>query len=90
MAKVKCSKCGKTKFVNPKAYEARLKKYGSLEAIEAQWACRECVNGSAVEKGESTSAERRKKVQQKVNRVIAESIPEYQEPSVQVEETPVE
>lgn len=38
----KCSKCKEDKFANPKAYESRLKKYGSLEKIETEWMCREC------------------------------------------------
>lgn len=43
---VKCSKCGLEKFVNPKAYEARLKKYGSVEKMQAEWVCRLCKKQS--------------------------------------------
>jgi hypothetical protein len=39
---VVCSKCKQKRFVNPKAFLARVKKYGSVEEIEKNWICREC------------------------------------------------
>jgi hypothetical protein len=39
---VVCSKCKQKRFVNPSALVSRLKKYGSIEAIEKSWICREC------------------------------------------------
>ena len=42
---VKCSKCGKKKFANGQAYEDRVKKYGSVEKMLAEWQCRECKKG---------------------------------------------
>jgi len=47
--KVKCSKCKKLKFVNPKALEVRIKKFGSIEEIEKKWICRECLKGQKKE-----------------------------------------
>ena len=46
MAKLEtqCSKCGKMKFANPKAYATRIAKFGSLEEIAKNWVCRECSN----------------------------------------------
>ena len=40
--KVKCSKCGELKFVNATALAARIKKFGSIEKIEAEWVCSKC------------------------------------------------
>jgi len=41
---VKCSTCGEKRFVNPQALQNRIKKYGSLKAIEKKWNCRNCDN----------------------------------------------
>ncbi len=41
--KVKCSGCGKLKFVNAKALKSRLEKFGSIEQIEELWLCSACV-----------------------------------------------
>lgn len=35
--------CKVGKNVNPKALEARLQKYGSLDGIEAHWVCAACL-----------------------------------------------
>jgi len=37
-----CVKCKKNCFTTQKAYEARLKKYGSAEAIKEKYLCRLC------------------------------------------------
>lgn len=58
-SKTKCSKCGNDKLVNPKALEARIKKYGSLEEIEKQWVCRECLTGKVRVKKEKKKKEPR-------------------------------
>jgi hypothetical protein len=42
MPKTTCSACKKDKFANPKAYEARIAKFGSLEEVAKQWVCSEC------------------------------------------------
>jgi hypothetical protein len=42
MPKTTCSVCKKDKFANPKAYEARIAKFGSLEEVAKQWICSEC------------------------------------------------
>lgn len=42
--KTTCSVCKKEKSANPDALAARLKKYGSLEAIAKSWVCRDCAN----------------------------------------------
>lgn len=96
MAKVKCSACGQVKFVNPKAMEARLKKYGSIEEIEKVWKCREClavekVNAKAekiatkVAKKEKTKEE--KKAKKEAIKVIKdEAEGEYEEPTIEVGE----
>ena len=78
--KVRCSKCGKLKMTNPFAWEARLKKYGSLEEMEKTWVCRGCrkeVKQSQKEEPKTPAemSERRKEMQKKANRIMAESIP---------------
>jgi len=40
--KVKCSRCGVEKFANENAYNARIKRYGSLEEVEKKWICNDC------------------------------------------------
>lgn len=42
MNKTPCSVCKQQKYANPKALEARLKKYGSMEGIAANWVCAPC------------------------------------------------
>ena len=56
-SKVSCSLCKKEKVVNPKALEARIIKYGSLQAINEKWVCRDCFNK---EKGTSKKEEESK------------------------------
>ena len=41
--KVKCSSCGSLKPTNPKAYESRVKKFGSVEEMESKWLCKVCA-----------------------------------------------
>lgn len=52
--KVKCSQCGKSKFVNPQALTKRITKYGSIEEIEKKWICRDCLK---LNKDDSTKEE---------------------------------
>jgi len=77
MAGVKCSACGKMKFVNPKALKARIKKYGSIEEIERNWKCRLCEPEKVKKQKEAIKA-------------VAEKSEEYEEPAIQTEETNAE
>ena len=43
ITKVKCSVCKELKYVNPKALEKRIQKYGSVEEIESNWVCSKCL-----------------------------------------------
>lgn len=43
MQKATCSQCKNVTSVNPLAQAARLKKFGSQEAIDAKWICRTCA-----------------------------------------------
>ncbi len=38
-----CSKCGAKKFTNPDAWNSRIKKFGSEEAMKKNWVCRDCA-----------------------------------------------
>jgi hypothetical protein len=38
-----CSKCKGETYVNKGALESRVKKFGSVEAMNAKWECRKCV-----------------------------------------------
>jgi|TARA_R100001530_G_C4300555_1_gene150327 transposase-like protein len=39
---ITCSGCKREKFVNAKALEKRIEKYGSIEEIEKRWLCNKC------------------------------------------------
>ena len=39
---VKCVKCLKDKYTNPKILESRIKRFGSEEEMRAKYLCREC------------------------------------------------
>jgi len=83
MTKVKCSACGKMKFVNPQALTARIAKYGSVEEIEKKWKCSICAK--------SDKAEPVKKAEIKISKketvkVAPKTVEEYEEPTISVEE----
>jgi len=59
--KVKCSRCGEAKFVNPQALEKRLAKYGSVEEIEKKWVCRKCLDAAEKIENEALEGDKPKK-----------------------------
>ncbi len=64
--KITCSKCKEKKFVNPKALQKRILKYGSIENIEANWVCRKCINSEktkALERAEAPLASEENKTE---------------------------
>ena len=75
VSKVKCSRCGKSKFVNPQALIRRIAKYGSVEEIEKNWVCRECLDLDKEKQKKESENEKPKKTK-KVEVDASTSTPE--------------
>ena len=71
--KMKCSQCQKDKPTNPKAREARLKRFGSEEEMLAKWVCSKCKKNTAGTQPEPVPE-------------VAEEKPEVPEPEIVPEE----